>query len=100
MSIVPVVLCGGSGTRLWPLSRRNFAKQHVPVLGGASPFQRTLVRLAEAGTMERPIVITGSGALAAVAAGSAPQAGGASRAMSSRSPLARAHRTSIFMDRS
>ncbi|MFO1106423.1 MAG: mannose-1-phosphate guanylyltransferase/mannose-6-phosphate isomerase [Amaricoccus sp.] len=62
MSIVPVVLCGGSGTRLWPLSRRNFAKQHVPVLGGASPFQRTLVRLAEAGTMERPIVITGSGA--------------------------------------
>lgn len=62
MSIVPVVLCGGSGTRLWPLSRRNFAKQHVPVLGGASPFQRTLLRLAEAGTMDRPIVITGAGA--------------------------------------
>jgi mannose-1-phosphate guanylyltransferase/mannose-6-phosphate isomerase len=45
-SVIPVVLCGGSGTRLWPLSRRNHAKQHVPILGGPSPFQRTLERLA------------------------------------------------------
>ena len=44
-SIVPVILCGGSGSRLWPVSRATFAKQHVPILGGASPFQRTLARL-------------------------------------------------------
>ncbi len=58
--IVPVILCGGSGTRLWPLSRRNYAKQNVPVLGGESPFQRTLRRLAGRPGFERPVVITGS----------------------------------------
>ncbi len=62
MTIVPVILCGGSGTRLWPLSRKSFAKQHVPILGGASPFQRTLQRLAGRAEFEMPIVITGVGA--------------------------------------
>ncbi|PZQ48586.1 MAG: mannose-1-phosphate guanylyltransferase/mannose-6-phosphate isomerase [Rhodovulum sulfidophilum] len=62
MRIVPIILCGGSGTRLWPLSRRDFAKQHAPVLGGASPFQRTLARVAEAGGADwtPPLVITGA----------------------------------------
>ncbi|MFO1143899.1 MAG: mannose-1-phosphate guanylyltransferase/mannose-6-phosphate isomerase [Amaricoccus sp.] len=55
-SVIPVVLCGGSGTRLWPLSRRNHSKQHVAVLGGASPFQRTLERLTS-GLFADPIVI-------------------------------------------
>ena len=45
-SLIPAILCGGSGSRLWPVSRRNLAKQHVPMLGGASPFQRTLGRIA------------------------------------------------------
>jgi mannose-1-phosphate guanylyltransferase/mannose-6-phosphate isomerase len=58
MTLVPVVLCGGSGTRLWPLSRRDFAKQHIPVLDGGSPFQRTLRRLAVPG-FDTPIVIAG-----------------------------------------
>jgi mannose-1-phosphate guanylyltransferase/mannose-6-phosphate isomerase len=58
--IVPVVLCGGSGTRLWPLSRRDFAKQHVPILGGVSPFQRTLQRITDP-AMARPLVITNVG---------------------------------------
>lgn len=64
MRIVPIILCGGSGTRLWPLSRRDFAKPHAPVLGGASPFERTLARVAGAsgGRWDRPIVITGAGA--------------------------------------
>jgi mannose-1-phosphate guanylyltransferase len=31
-SITPVILCGGSGTRLWPLSRKSFPKQFVPVI--------------------------------------------------------------------
>ncbi|MEI6096484.1 MAG: sugar phosphate nucleotidyltransferase, partial [Gammaproteobacteria bacterium] len=30
MKIQPVILCGGSGTRLWPLSRQSFPKQFVP----------------------------------------------------------------------
>lgn len=61
MTIVPVVLCGGSGTRLWPLSRRDFAKQHVPILGGESPFQRTLRRVAGRPSFATPIVVTGLG---------------------------------------
>ncbi len=55
-TIVPVILCGGSGSRLWPVSRKDMAKQHVPILGGASPFQRTLGRL-DAGPFAKPIVI-------------------------------------------
>ena len=55
--LVPVILCGGSGTRLWPLSRKGFAKQHVPILGGESPFQRTLRRVGASEVFGRPIVI-------------------------------------------
>ena len=58
-SIVPIVLCGGSGTRLWPLSRKGFAKQHAPVLGGESPFQGTLKRIAASPVFGKPIVIAG-----------------------------------------
>jgi mannose-1-phosphate guanylyltransferase/mannose-6-phosphate isomerase len=46
MKITPVVLCGGSGTRLWPLSRKSFPKQFVPLVGNKSLFQLTLERLA------------------------------------------------------
>ncbi len=61
MTITPVILCGGSGTRLWPLSRRDFAKQHAPILGGVSPFQRTLARVSGRGDFARPIVVAGVG---------------------------------------
>ncbi len=46
MKITPVVLCGGSGTRLWPLSRKSFPKQFVPLMGNKSLLQLTLERLA------------------------------------------------------
>ncbi len=46
MKITPVVLCGGSGTRLWPLSRKSFPKQFVPLVGNKSLLQLTLERLA------------------------------------------------------
>ncbi len=59
--LVPVILCGGSGTRLWPLSRKGFAKQHVPILGGQSPFQRTLRRVGGRELFARPIVIASPG---------------------------------------
>lgn len=45
-SIIPVILCGGSGTRLWPLSRKSFPKQFVPLIGNKSLLQLTLERVA------------------------------------------------------
>jgi mannose-1-phosphate guanylyltransferase/mannose-6-phosphate isomerase len=44
--IRPVILCGGSGTRLWPLSRKAFPKQFIPLIGGKSLLQLTLERVA------------------------------------------------------
>ncbi|APW44198.1 mannose-1-phosphate guanylyltransferase/mannose-6-phosphate isomerase [Rhodoferax saidenbachensis] len=44
--ITPVILCGGSGTRLWPLSRKSFPKQFVPLIDGKSLLQLTLERVA------------------------------------------------------
>ena len=49
MSISPVILCGGSGTRLWPLSRKSFPKQFVPLVGDKSLLQLTLERVAALG---------------------------------------------------
>ncbi|MES2531522.1 MAG: mannose-1-phosphate guanylyltransferase/mannose-6-phosphate isomerase [Pseudomonadota bacterium] len=43
--IHPVVLCGGSGTRLWPLSRKALPKQFAPLIDGKSLLQLTLERL-------------------------------------------------------
>jgi mannose-1-phosphate guanylyltransferase/mannose-6-phosphate isomerase len=43
--IVPVILCGGSGTRLWPMSRELYPKQLLPLLGERSMLQDTLSRL-------------------------------------------------------
>lgn len=44
-SLVPVILCGGSGTRLWPLSREAFPKQFLRLSGQGSMLQQTLQRL-------------------------------------------------------
>ena len=43
--IIPVILCGGSGTRLWPLSRKSFPKQFVPLIGNKCLLQVTLERV-------------------------------------------------------
>lgn len=43
--IQPVILCGGSGTRLWPLSRKSFPKQFVPLIDGKSLLELTLQRV-------------------------------------------------------
>jgi mannose-1-phosphate guanylyltransferase/mannose-6-phosphate isomerase len=44
-NITPVILCGGSGTRLWPLSRKSFPKQFVPLIDNKSLLQLTLERV-------------------------------------------------------
>ncbi len=51
MPIRPIVLCGGSGTRLWPLSRKAFPKQFIPLLGDKSLLRLTLERLAPLGAL-------------------------------------------------
>ena len=53
---IPVVLCGGSGTRLWPLSRSHVPKQFLPLVDERSMFQNTLLRL-DGLEVSDPIVI-------------------------------------------
>lgn len=57
--ITPVLLCGGSGTRLWPLSRKSYPKQFAPVWDQGTLFQRTAQRLSGR-DYTAPLVITAS----------------------------------------
>lgn len=57
--IYPAVLCGGTGTRLWPLSRKSFPKQFSSILGEGSLFQSCAQRLKDAG-LDAPLVLTNS----------------------------------------
>ncbi|MCF3596434.1 mannose-1-phosphate guanylyltransferase/mannose-6-phosphate isomerase [Rhodobacteraceae bacterium LMO-12] len=56
--ITPVLLCGGSGTRLWPLSRKSFPKQFTGLLGEESLFQASALRLSGEG-YGAPVILTG-----------------------------------------
>jgi mannose-1-phosphate guanylyltransferase/mannose-6-phosphate isomerase len=58
--IVPVLLAGGAGTRLWPVSRDALPKQFLPLVGERSTYQDTLLRVAAGDLFAPPIVITGS----------------------------------------
>jgi len=57
--IHPILLCGGSGTRLWPLSRKSHPKQFVKLMGDESLFQSSARRLYGSG-FGAPAVVTGS----------------------------------------
>lgn len=57
-TILPIIMCGGSGTRMWPESRESFPKQFLQLTGPLSSFQSTAVMLAGAPQFARPIVIT------------------------------------------
>src|SRR5436190_1328311 len=57
--INPVILIGGSGTRLWPLSRVNFPKQFNKFSGQYSLFQQTLLRLNGLENVEKIILVVG-----------------------------------------
>src|SRR6201995_5499805 len=56
--IVPLIMCGGAGTRLWPASREVRPKQFLPLFGKRSTFQDTMLRVSDTGLFDRPIVIT------------------------------------------
>ncbi len=60
MALYPVILCGGSGTRLWPASRADRPKQFLPLISDQSSFQQTLLRLADLQAAEL-IIVTGLG---------------------------------------
>ncbi|MGE3296594.1 MAG: mannose-1-phosphate guanylyltransferase/mannose-6-phosphate isomerase [Porticoccaceae bacterium] len=55
--IVPVLMAGGSGTRLWPLSREQYPKQFLPLLGDKSLLQDTALRASSIENVAAPIVI-------------------------------------------
>ncbi len=63
INVAPVILCGGSGTRLWPLSRTGFPKQFLCLTGKESLFQQAALRLANLGNADiqvaAPIIVTG-----------------------------------------
>jgi mannose-1-phosphate guanylyltransferase / mannose-6-phosphate isomerase len=56
--IVPLIMCGGAGTRLWPASREVRPKQFLALFGARSTFQDTILRVSDATLFERPIIIT------------------------------------------
>jgi mannose-1-phosphate guanylyltransferase/mannose-6-phosphate isomerase len=56
--IIPLIMCGGAGTRLWPASRENRPKQFLPLFGPHSTFQETIRRVADPVLFGRPIVVT------------------------------------------
>jgi mannose-1-phosphate guanylyltransferase/mannose-6-phosphate isomerase len=56
--IVPVIMCGGAGTRLWPVSRESMPKQFVSLIGSQSTFQQVLHRISDPNLFARPIIIT------------------------------------------
>jgi mannose-1-phosphate guanylyltransferase/mannose-6-phosphate isomerase len=58
--LIPVIMCGGAGTRLWPVSRESMPKQFVPLVEARSTFQQVLGRIGDATLFDRPIIITNS----------------------------------------
>ena len=58
--ITPVIMCGGAGTRLWPISRESMPKQFVSLVGDHSTFQQVIARISDRETFGRPIIITNS----------------------------------------
>lgn len=58
LMISPIILCGGSGTRLWPLSRKSFPKQFSNINGKYSLFQQSVMRL-HCDNFALPIIVTG-----------------------------------------
>jgi len=57
-TVIPLIICGGAGTRLWPASREGRPKQFLSLFGGHSTFQDTVLRVTDPTLFGRPIVVT------------------------------------------
>ncbi|WP_226634472.1 mannose-1-phosphate guanylyltransferase [Novosphingobium profundi] len=57
--IVPVILCGGSGTRLWPRSRASKPKPFLPLIGSQTLFEQAVARCPASAGFARPMIVTG-----------------------------------------
>jgi mannose-1-phosphate guanylyltransferase/mannose-6-phosphate isomerase len=68
MQIIPTIMCGGAGTRLWPASRDSLPKHLLPFNDGPSTFQRTVLRFKGAEGFGRPVIITSADARFLIAA--------------------------------
>ena len=55
--MIPVILSGGSGTRLWPLSRGQYPKQFLPLVSKYTLLQDTLLRLAGLAGVQAPLAV-------------------------------------------
>ena len=55
--LIPVILSGGAGTRLWPLSRELYPKQFLPLVGERTMIQQTALRTVGIPQVEEPIVV-------------------------------------------
>jgi mannose-1-phosphate guanylyltransferase/mannose-6-phosphate isomerase len=56
--ITPVILCGGAGSRLWPMSREAMPKQFLPLFEGLSLFDLTLERVSDRSIFSSPVIVT------------------------------------------
>lgn len=61
MGVYPVIMCGGSGTRLWPASRIGAPKQFIALTGERSSFQETVLRVAAIEGAHDPLIVAGIG---------------------------------------
>lgn len=65
-NIIPVILCGGSGTRLWPRSRKALPKPFLPLVGDNTLFEAALLRCPHGAGFGDPVIVTGAAHLAHV----------------------------------
>jgi mannose-1-phosphate guanylyltransferase / mannose-6-phosphate isomerase len=56
--VIPVILCGGAGTRLWPSSREAYPKQFLPLINEQSTFELTLARVSDRTVFGEPVIVT------------------------------------------
>lgn len=59
--IIPVIMCGGAGLRLWPVSREDSPKPFLPLVDGESTFALTLKRIADPERFAPPVIVAGAG---------------------------------------
>lgn len=56
--VIPLIVCGGAGSRLWPISHEKLPKQFLPLIGSQSTFQTTVRRVSDPSLFAAPLIIT------------------------------------------